>query len=190
MRRRLVIHRCRTMRRRAFTLIEMVVVISVLAGLAALIAPSFVAAKRSRERRVLEAAVLRLPAEARAVAQKEAVKTTLRVDGNTLVIEQTAIDAKDAEPTEVKRVALSNDLTLASAEIDGESVDLSAWVWEIYPDGSAQTAQLTLSEGSATQKILILSKKGEAHWATPDEALANPKATESWQAGELEKRNG
>ena len=168
--------------RRAFTLIEMMVVIAVLTLMAAFITPNLVALQRSRVLRSLEASVLRLPAEARAEAQRSGGAITLRVDDDVLVLERKP--AKNEDPVEVKRLPLSGEITAQAAETNGEGVDLASWTWTVYPDGTSKAATLQLQEGRAS-KILIFSSEGEAQWGTGREVSP---AEERWQAGELEQR--
>lgn len=168
--------------RRAFTLIEMMVVIAVLTLLAAFITPNLVALQRSRTLRSLEASVLRLPAEARVEAQRRRAAVTLRVDGDNLVLESKP--SKDEDPVEVKRLSLEGELTAQEAQTNGEGVDLASWAWTVYPDGTAKAASLELQEGSQT-RTLLFSSEGEARWATGTEVSP---AEERWQAGELEQR--
>ena len=168
--------------RRAFTLIEMMVVVAVLTLMAAFITPNLVALQRSRILRSLEASVLRLPAEARAEAQRSGTAVTLRVDGGALVLERKP--SKDEDPVEVKRLGLNGEITVQDAQTNGEGVDLASWTWVVYPDGTSKAALLELQEGSATRSLLF-SAEGEARWGTGVEVSP---AEERWQAGELEQR--
>lgn len=168
--------------RRAFTLIEMMVVVVVLTLMAAFITPNLVAIQRSRTLRSLEASVLRLPAEARSEAQRTGFAVTFRVEGDALVLERKP--SKDEDPVEIKRLSLGSELVAQQAETNGESVDLASWTWVVYPDGTSKAALLQFQEGGATRSLLF-SSEGEARWGTGNEVSP---AEERWQAGELEQR--
>ena len=172
-------------RNRAFTLIEMTVVITVLALMAALIMPNMVAIKRSQELRVLEAAVRRLPSEAREESRRRNAPVSLRVDGQSLVMEQIATgEDAGSDPKEIKRVTLSDDLRVEEARQGSETMDLASWKWTNYPDGSANAGSVTFQAGTAT-KTLRLPARGEAEWTTGAEATPSP-TEENWPAGDIE----
>ena len=77
--------------RRAFTLVEMIVVCAVLVIIAAAIVPNLVAITRSRSLKDLEAGVARLPLEARNEALQTHTPVRLRVSGTTLVMERVPV---------------------------------------------------------------------------------------------------
>lgn len=174
-------------RRSGFTLIEMIVVITILALMAALIIPNFLAMKRSREQRTLEAELIRLPAEARLEAQRSAVAVTLRVDGDALVMER-APNQDESDPTIVKRLELSDEMRVDSAREGNQSIDLASWQWVVYPDGSADTAGLEFVEGESSRHSLLLpANSGEnSRWLAG--SLPEDNSGERWPAGDLEQR--
>ena len=167
--------------RRGFTLVEMTVVIAILAMIAALVVPNMIAIKRSQDIRVMEASLLRAPAEARNEARKAQVPVVLRVDGDVLVMERMSTEG---DPEEVKRVTLVDGVRIESARQGSETMDLASWQWVVYPDGSADTGLLEFSEGE-TRKSLVLAADGNARWVTGEV----PEITQEWwPAGELEQR--
>lgn len=168
--------------RRAFTLIEMMVVIAVLTLMAGFITPNLVALQRSRTTRSLEAAVVRLPAEAREEARRSGKTVTLRVEDDTLVVEHKATSEQDA--TEVKRLSLAGQLQVDEAQTNGESTDLASWEWTIYADGTSRPAKLIFKEG-ASAKALLFSAEGDARWA---KSVDDTTDEERWEAGGLEQR--
>lgn len=162
--------------RRAFTLIEMTVVISVLTLMALLITPNLVAMARSRDQRVREDALQRLPAEARQEARRAKAPVQLRVDGDSVVAERAPVGE---DPQEFKRVTI----TVQSVRQGGEDQSLDNWTWTVYPDGSARAATLTV-QADAVQKSLALTADGDAHWG----ADPNDDPDETWDAGEVALR--
>lgn len=162
--------------RRAFTLIEMTVVISVLTLMALLITPNLVAMARARDQRVLEDALARLPAEARQEARRAKAPVQLRVEGDAVVAERTPVGE---DPQEFKRLTLGGELSVQGVRQGGEDQALDSWTWTVYPDGSARAATLTVQAG-AVEKSLALTVEGDAHWGGDP----NDDPEESWDAGE------
>jgi prepilin-type N-terminal cleavage/methylation domain-containing protein len=190
---------------RGFTLIEITIVIALLLFLALLVVPNMVAIKRTRDLRVSEAALLRLPAEAREEAKRSGVAVTLRVEDNqTLILEKTttttdttARTATVSEETEeFKRLTLKEGLQLDTIQTGSESRDATGWTWKIYPDGTTgtkQTSQVIVTEGDV-EKTIILAPTGIARWQDSTDTQNGTNTTgqmgqeERWSAGELEKR--
>jgi prepilin-type N-terminal cleavage/methylation domain-containing protein len=200
--------------RAGFTLIELTVVITIVLFLALLVTPNMVAVKRSRDRKTSEAALLRLPAEAREEASKSGRAIVLRLEeNNTLVLERAAesnTNSTSATPTlgvsdgtgeEFKRLTLSSGMQV---ELTGNSATNtnSLETWKVYPDGttgSNQAIELELTEGDKT-KVLVIPSQGLAYWqentgqsdsdkATPNTQNSNGTGnSERWAAGELERR--
>jgi prepilin-type N-terminal cleavage/methylation domain-containing protein len=178
-------------RRRAFTLIEMTVVITILAVMAAAIMPNLVAIKRSRELREQEWALQRLPGQARDEARRRNAKITLHMDGDDLVLSQVpktgdgTYDTADLE--EIKRVPLGEHLRIDAIRKGTETIDSGSWQWVAYPDGSSDGAHLSVVEGDKT-KSLVVPVEGDAHWDTDDEDSDADQDDERWEAGEVETR--
>ncbi len=178
-----------TKRRRGFTLIEMTVVITILAVMAASIMPNLVAIQQSRELRELEWTLQRLPAQARDEARLRNARVILRIDGDDIVLSQvrTAVDGTDdtAEMEEIKRVPLGKNLRIDAVRKGAETISSSEWEWNAYPDGSSDDANLDVLEGD-TAKSLVLPASGEARWQTGEENAEG--GDDTWQAGEVEVR--
>ena len=168
--------------RQAFTLIEMTVVITILAMMAALVVPSVVAMKKSRDVRDREEAIRRLPSQALQAARDGKTAVTLRVDGSDLILEKSSPDDQ-ADAEEVKRVSLGS-FSVSAARQSGETTDAASFAWKVYPDGTAEAATLTIREGAGT-KTLQLTPQGDARWLASGEA---EQTSEKWTAGEREVR--
>lgn len=169
------------LRRRAFTLMEMVVVCAVLIIIAAAIVPNLVAITRSRALKDLEGNIARLPAEARNEALRSQTPVQLRLSGTMLVMEQVPTTGA---PVQVKEVDLGSDIQVDSVQLNGKPSDTGTWAWTVYPDGSADSGGIQFSEGQA-QRALILSPSGSARWITgelPDQSQ------DQWPAGQLLQR--
>ena len=174
--------------RRAFTLIELTLVIAVLALMVALVVPNLLAIKRSRDLLNLEAAIGRLPAEARNAAVKSGRPVTLQITGDALVMQQSQTDASTAQTNgtsaQMKQVSLGSGIVVENAQQNGQPVDPSAWLWTAYPDGTADSGGLEFTEGSAV-KSLVIPRDMNARWV--DGALPDT-SQDKWTAGELLQR--
>ncbi|GAB4459655.1 MAG: hypothetical protein OHK0029_22490 [Armatimonadaceae bacterium] len=165
----------------AYTLIEMMVVVSILLVLASVILPNLAAIESSRRFREQEAALLRLQREARNEALRARVPVAIRLDGGVVVMERTPLDE---DPVEVRRIELTEDFKVAKTRLGNDSTDSESWAWKTYPDGSADTCGLEFEEGEAVRSLL-LPAQGDGRWSDGElpEVL-----DERWAAGELEQR--
>lgn len=165
----------------AFTLIEMNIVIVILALTAVLVFPNMIAIRRSRAVKDVEAAIWRLPREARHEALRSQEPVAIRVEGSAIVMERTPIQG---DAIIVKRVNLGEGITVTGARTGKESADLGSWKWMAYPDGSADQGGLEFMEGNAP-KSLFMPKQGDEVWG--DGTLPDT-SQEEWQAGEVQFR--
>jgi prepilin-type N-terminal cleavage/methylation domain-containing protein len=192
--------------RAGFTLIELTVVITIVLFLALLVTPNMVAVKRSRDRKTSEAALLRLPAEAREEAVRSGRAITLRLEeNNTLVLEKAPAPVANTKTTTIPATTNTSDtaeefkrLTLSSGmqiELTGNSAanTNSLETWKVYPDGttgSKESIELELTEGDKT-KTLIIPPQGIAYWQENTEGNNSNNINndqERWDAGEIERR--
>jgi hypothetical protein len=163
----------------------MVVTVFFVALFAFLVAPRVLTIKQSRDRKMSEASLVRLAQDARNEARKAGVKVTLRIEDTTvLVLEKTAADTETA--TEIRRVTLKEGLRVERVQEGDENPSLNEWQWEVYPDGSAKTARLTVLENER-ERTLILSAEGAARWSEPSDN-ETPDPETRWAAGEIEQR--
>ena len=190
-------HRHPVRRRRAFTLIEMVVVTMIILIMAGLILPNMVAITQSREMRSELAALQRMPTEARNEAAKARQVVDLKMDGDYLVMEKT--DPQTQETTEIKRLQIGSQFLAETAQLqvvgvptvlmqnNSGSTDVASWKWSAYPDGTADSGGITFEVGpKRTQQSLYIPADGEARWVTGP--LPQP-TEQAWTAGDLEQRS-
>ena len=168
-------------RSQAFTLIEVILVITILTLMVALVVPNLIAIQRSRQLLSLEASIVRLPAEARVAAVKSGQPVTIQVTGEALVMQQTQTDGSSSE---MKQVPLGTQITVENTQQDGRPVDPTAWQWTAYPDGTADSGGLEFSLGTTT-KSLVIPRDRNARWI--DGTLPDTSQDE-WPAGELLQR--
>lgn len=165
--------------RRGTTLIEMNLVIILLLIFAVMIVPRFAAIRQSRSVRDTEAAIARLPLEARNEARRSQVPVTMQVQDGALVLTRTPVGG-DAQ--EFKRVNLGDGFRVEQANLNTQPSDTSSWQWVVYPDGSSDSGGLQFTEGSSTRS-LVLSSDGKIQW-TQD--VLPDSSQDKWQAGDLE----
>ncbi|CAN5578893.1 hypothetical protein BH11ARM2_BH11ARM2_24240 [soil metagenome] len=161
--------------RRAFTLIELMVVIAVLVMMASIAVPSVVALQRSRAERSTLESVGRLPSEARIRAREKGKTVTLAYESSQGELTLTQDDEQ------VGTVSLGNALQVNSVDLD--DTDKSTSDVKFYEDGTADPATIRLTAGGS-QRYLRIDKDGSSRW------VDEPPQTndERWQAGELEQR--
>jgi type II secretory pathway pseudopilin PulG len=167
--------------RRAYTLVELTIILVVLVLMAALVVPNLLSMLRSRSIFAEEQAVLRAPLTARTLARRSKVAVALKLQGNAIVIEKHKDDNSDEE---VKRVPLDS-LRVRSTHKNGNAEDQGTWKWTVYPDGTSDTGGIEFAEG-AVKKSLALSANADARWVDGD--LPNT-SDDTWQAGQLQTRN-
>lgn len=175
--------RARTTSNRAFTLIELTIVIAVLVIAAAVVVPSLTAVQRSRDLRKTEANIARLPIEARNEAVKSGKNVTLQVSDNELVMSEANTDGTTQQ---VKQVPLGNDIAIEDAQQNGQAVAAEAWQWTAYPDGTSDRGGLGIAEGQVHKYLLMQADSNPVFAAgtLPDTT------TDQWQAGDLLQRAG
>jgi hypothetical protein len=185
----------------------MVAVTGILLLLFTLIVPNLVALERSRALRNKEAELMRLPNQAKDLAQQLNTPMVMHMDGNDLVVEvdtdvtQSPISTtmpnqsrtpngptsnnQDNKNMDVqKRVTLGDDIRITSAQLNGENVDAGSWKWEVFPDGSAQSAGLEFTIGN-DHKALYMPTNEPMRWINGD--LPDP-TQENWAVGQIEAR--
>jgi type II secretory pathway pseudopilin PulG len=189
------LHRRHAAKRHAYTLIEMVVVTAIIMIMAGLILPNMVAVKASRELRSEQAALQRLPTEARNEAVKVKQIVDLRIEGDYIIMERT--DPQTTSTTEVKRIPIGNQLSPQAAQLltagivpspnatSAGSSDVASWKWQAYADGTSDSGGLTFTVGGSQQQSLVIPADNQAHWIVGP--LPQP-TDQSWTAGDLEQR--
>jgi type II secretory pathway pseudopilin PulG len=188
----------RNARGAAFTLVEMTVVVTILALMAALVVPNLVAIRDGQRARAWAADVLRLPTEARNEARRAGVPVTLRVDGDALVMQRPPAPEPgepadtEAEPQEVRRLDFPEGVTLEAGRRGRDAADAATWDWVVYPDGSADSGGLEFGTGGGGgsadgHRTLLLPARASDEPRWQDGPLRED-ADERWQAGNLVTR--
>lgn len=186
--------------RRAFTLIELGVVVLIVLLFAALVVPSIVRDKEALEHREAYNKAYQLALRARVEAISSGLphqlsfddgESTLKVDrmdqpsttSTTGQIQPTAtLDEEQA--TMVASVRFPNGVSVGSVRLGTNETSVSEWKLRFYPDGTTDGGGAELNEGNQT-KLLKIEKDGrvtlnDGHFGDPLEDL--------WQAGDYDRR--
>jgi prepilin-type N-terminal cleavage/methylation domain-containing protein len=171
------------MHRRAFTMIEMTVVILILALLAASIMPNVVSALDSNRRRNYRLSVPRLAGEAHNYAVQRGVTVTMRTNTEDAFEIATTTDGEEQTIRTLQPVAgVEVDSLLAA---DGSDPG-SDWMVNFYPDGTSDGAVIELSDSGAIYRYQVLKTSGKTRRIAEDDALE----AEKWPAGDIAIRGG
>lgn len=172
------------MRRRAFTLIEMMAVTVVLAIIAAIVAPNMASSlKASRKRDYLES-IQRLTVEARHVAESSGTMAVLIADedGN-LEIQQTEPGAQ--EPSTLRRVPATQGIAPTRFVSGASEVGAGDWQAQFFPDGTSDVAGLEFDEAGTTWSLSI-TKNGTGQVSKSELVEAEE---DRWPAGDYVQRS-
>lgn len=175
---------------RAFTLMELSVVIVILALFAAVIVPNLLARRTSRAAAAFFVRLPDLVEEARETAQRQSVTVELQYDSNkrsfTLSTEPAATTSqtKNEAPTIVREAAVPEGIepqTFRGADQVQSSGD---WVVKFFADGKSDGGGVELLDHGKAHALLIESN------GTCQMLLGNlPQSDQtSWPAGEHEQR--
>lgn len=167
---------------RAFTLVEIAMIVFLLLLIATAVVPRMIAIQRSRDLQDQEGRIARLPLLARNEALRSQTPMRLRLIGDALVLEQ----APPGQPSEIEQQLSLEGLSVVAVEQDGQPADAGSWQWTVYPDGSAQSGGVEFAEG-ARHKSLLLTADGRSLWITGSISDQTP---DWWPAGQLAARGG
>lgn len=171
------------MRRRAFTLIELTVVILVLALLAASIMPNVASAVETNRRRAFRLAVPRMMSEAhnRAVQGGQPVFMSTNTDDG-FELKQTV----DGEETVLQSLDAVNGVSIDSLLAADGSEPSDDWQIGFYPDGTSDGGIVELNDNGTTFRYQVAKTTSRVRRLGEDDQLEDTK----WQAGDLAVRGG
>lgn len=172
------------MRRRAFTLIELTVLITVLAIVAVAVVPSLPNLKVSREERDFRFGVRRLASYAReqAVQRREPVELRIEDGDRNLVVSTVASDLE--EGATLQQLTAPPGLQIERMETAAGSASAGDWAIQFEPDGRTSGGGL---EFAGTIEPFYLLVRGDGR-ITLDWGDLPPIQDSEWEAGELEQR--
>jgi prepilin-type N-terminal cleavage/methylation domain-containing protein len=171
------------MHRRAFTMIEIMVVILVLALLAASIMPNVASVVDSNRRQAYRLAVPRMVGEGHnyAVQRGQIVTMQLNDDEGFELVTQGEEDEQV-----IKTLPQVEGVTVDSLLVaDGSDPGLE-WQVNFYPDGTSDGGVIELGDAGAVYRYQVVKATGKVRRIDPEELLEEDK----WQAGDLAIRGG
>lgn len=174
----------RATKRRGFTLVEMGTVIVVLVLVVSVLYPRLASMQAGTQARADRAALLRLPAIARAAAIDSGREARLRYDADSraFVAELTADDERDAQ--EVARVALPEESEPQGWRSGAFDVEAADWGLAYLPDGRGGTGAFEVVDPMGDYHALIAA---DGRVTVGDGPIRDLPETD-WEAGELERR--
>jgi len=185
------------MRRRGFTLIEMVVVCAILSTLAALVYPNLVGMKSNRDRTEAYYRVLRLAQRGRESAILDGQTYSLVVkDGTSVTLQREKAATQDTDPRQaqtsttpemedVDSVTLPNGASVGNVALDGKTSTASDFTLHFYPDGRSEGGAFEMTEGSTVRNLTVTT----GGLATLAEGTMAPPQSNRWEAGQYEQRS-
>ncbi len=179
-----------------FTLIEVMVVLTVLLLFVSLVTPKIVSQQSARQKRESYNQVLRLAMRGReeAILNGQTYQLQYR-DGSGQValvrqpvsqstVTAAAPTADSAAPEDVSSVTLPQEIRGSVFQLEGNSVEAADWKVSFFPDGKSEGGTAELVEGNAI-RTLVIGKDGSAKL---QDGQAPQGVQDQWQAGELEHR--
>ncbi|MBX7134916.1 MAG: type II secretion system GspH family protein [Fimbriimonadaceae bacterium] len=150
------------MLRRAFTLIEMLAVILVVAMIAAIAMPNLASMVKSGRQRNFLQSLERMTVDAQQSAMSTRSTVTLSVQNGSLVAETGTTNTTDGRP--VARLEAVEGISIDKYRLGTEEVGDGDWQVKFYADGTSDSAGLELTDASGAQwSFLIDPKKGRGH---------------------------
>lgn len=170
-------------RSRAFTLVEVSVVVLLLAMFAALTVPRLAAFQKGNQLRQFRMNLAKLVAQAKATAMESGTTCVLRFEesGDRFELARTSVDADE---TVIQTLALPGEVQIASSRAGGQDTGVN-WEASFYPDGSATEGGVRIDWGDSEESLIINGRTGTAVWSSDEIPDAS---TTRWQAGEIEQR--
>ncbi len=171
-------------RRRAFSLVEMSVLIGILLLLATLVLPNVMRMQDAMAMVTAKSNVVVYVSQAVTEARKSSVTVRLRDDGGALVMESVQ---GSQDPVEIRSSTFNGKLTLQSveappAEANGDPEALE--YWSAYSDGQCDAADLTFTTDTGNTLILRVTKTGACSWFTPESLPDTQAGGGKWAAGD------
>jgi prepilin-type N-terminal cleavage/methylation domain-containing protein len=172
-------------RSRGFTLVEMTVVVAVLAMLAAVVLPRFIALEAGQESRDFASALMRLGTDARLIAIETGQQVEVTFDEDRGLIVLSTLDEETLVPTENKTISVPSSHELSAFVAAGEFMTPAEWMLDFHPDGSGRSGGIEVRDGEYTYHITINGHDGTSKRM---EGQLEEAGEVEWQAGELEQR--
>ncbi|MBV6458132.1 MAG: hypothetical protein HONBIEJF_01255 [Fimbriimonadaceae bacterium] len=171
------------MPKRGFTLIEVLVVITVLALAAAIVVPSLPSMLKSQRKRDFFAGLERMTFEAVNIAKTSGQPVRLIASENgSFQLQQ---DNAEAEPQSLRTVSAVEGISATAFNSGSGSLDANSWEVTFYRDGTSSGGNVRFEEGSAVWTFRVDKKDGRGEVISGD---AEEEPEERWEAGDRIQR--
>jgi prepilin-type N-terminal cleavage/methylation domain-containing protein len=173
-----------TISRRAFTLVELTVVVVVLAMFAAMVVPRMTAMRESQRQRAFLEGMRRIAVEAREAAVAERTPTALTFDENAGRFEVVRVGESDERERALRSLTLVRDAQVTELRVESRTLTGAEWQLRFFPDGRSEGGGLEIELGNRPIAIHV-APSGVVRWI---EGRLPPADQERWPAGDLEHR--
>lgn len=163
----------------------MTIVVAVLAMLAGVIVPRFVALQAGQDSRDFSSALMRLGSDARLIAIETGQSVQITYDESQNAIVFSTVDQETLTTTENRVVPLPPSAVLSGFTVNGAFATASDWMLDFYPDGSGLSGGIEVTDGNYIYNVTIRGSDGTSRKA---EGQLEETESNEWQAGELEQR--
>lgn len=171
---------------RAFTLIELSVVVFLIVLLVAAVAPNLVAMKRSQVEREFPIALRRIAVEARERAIASGTPLALTFGDQLQVLNLVEPSADGTNDLQLRQLVLTPEIQTGRLEIAGSESNSADWVLRFYPDGTSDGGGVEFTRGgNQTFALVVDAATGSSRLV--DGPLPDT-LNQRWQAGEIEHR--
>lgn len=163
----------------AYTLVEMLVVITVLALVSAAIAPSLLSMQKSADRRECISGIKRVAAVARERAVQNGLTTQVVYDDSNKQLQVQDVDDQ-GNATTINQVTLRGGIEPDKFQVQGKDSNASDFKLTFTADGHSNGGGIEFEDFS-----ILVDSNGFSKYMTG--ALPDP-LDQEWQAGDLEQR--
>lgn len=171
-------------RSRAFTLIELTVVVLVLALMSAMVVPRLNAVKSGIDAKVNMDAIQRLASRARESAMSTGRPVAMAYNETDRAFELRQNNA-DGDSEVSNTLAIHPDFEPNRFVNGTDELTASDWTLSFYPDGTSDGGGFEMDEGGITRSLVVGARNGLSKWSNGSLPVYE---TEKWQAGEYERR--
>lgn len=173
------------MRKRAYTLIEMLTVIVILAMTAALVVPNLASSVKAQRKRAFLSGIDRLVSEARQTAIREGRTVVLAIGSSGNIELQRQEQESDQSSSVLQSLSPPDGISIAKCELAGSIVGETDWLVSFYSDGKCDDGALELLEGNGRWQIRLNPETGTGR--IRGGMLEEPQI-QRWEAGQLVQR--
>ncbi|MCW5942980.1 MAG: GspH/FimT family pseudopilin [Fimbriimonadaceae bacterium] len=168
-----------------FTLIEMMVVLTLLVFMAAMVYPNLARLRDAQEKRDFVSGLATFARQAReeAISGGQSVRMRLGDGDNSLEIVTTDVDSGDERTLRTRR--FPDGFSTGQTRIEDAIAPGSEWQLTFYPDGSSDRGGIEITEGQRVYALVLDNEIGQPRLI--DGNLPDL-SQDRWAAGEFERR--